>query len=119
MKYLKVFEDFRLNEDNYRGDGSELEDFTERELMLLKSKGFRMMQKGKAALESVEGSNTQPIYFITKYDVKSDIGKNRTILGKGGQFQTSAINVEGSYKGRDTDDIDFAIDDILKHAKLK
>jgi len=117
MKYLKLFEDFRLNEDNYHGDGSELEDFTERELMLLKSKGFIISKKGKARLELVEGSNSQPIYFIDKYDVTSDIGKNRTILGKGGQFQTSAINVEGSYKGRDTDDISFAIDDILKHAK--
>ena len=116
MKYLKIFEDFRLNEDNWHGDGSELEDFSEIELMLLKSKGFRVMQKGKAALELVKQSTTQPVYFITKYDVKSPIGKNRTILGKGGKFQTSAINVEGSYKAIDTDDIDFAIGDILKHS---
>ena len=102
MKHIKLFE-------NWHGDGSELENFTEREIMMLKSEGFRIIhcypqQDGKAVLEPDMRSPQEPSYFITKY--------------KDGQFETSAP-YDRSFKPINADNIESAIENIINRISTK
>jgi hypothetical protein len=115
LKYVKLFENFMVNEDKYYDDM--LEEFTNNERETLNSIGFTLKSKGIAQI-----GDDRDVYQIYKYDLKSSEGKNRIILHRGeknfgeyGQFEVTGA--DSSFEKRSFDYLVDAYNHILRHKR--
>ena len=113
LKYVKLFENFKVNEN--RTDDDKYESFTNEERELLTTLKFKIVGDGIAQLDS---------YRIYKHNPNSPEGKNRINLNRGkkgfgeyGQFEVTGE--DASFEERSFDSLSDAYNHILRHIRNK